>query len=81
MSSASDGDEDGLVDDAAGGVPGDDPSGVPAGVPAGLVLAATPLGDSRDASARLRDALATADVVSIHTPLAAGTVRSVPPGA
>ena len=31
-------------------------------VPAGLVLAATPLGDSRDASPRLRDALATADV-------------------
>jgi 16S rRNA (cytidine1402-2'-O)-methyltransferase len=29
-----------------------------------LVLAATPLGDSRDASARLRDALATADVVA-----------------
>ena len=33
--------------------------------PAGrLVLAATPLGDSRDASPRLRDALATADVVA-----------------
>jgi 16S rRNA (cytidine1402-2'-O)-methyltransferase len=30
----------------------------------GLVLAATPLGDSRDASPRLRDALATADVVA-----------------
>jgi 16S rRNA (cytidine1402-2'-O)-methyltransferase len=29
-----------------------------------LVLAATPLGDSRDASPRLRDALATADVVA-----------------
>jgi 16S rRNA (cytidine1402-2'-O)-methyltransferase len=29
-----------------------------------LVLAATPLGDARDASARLRDALATADVVA-----------------
>jgi 16S rRNA (cytidine1402-2'-O)-methyltransferase len=33
-------------------------------VPGGLVLAATPLGDSRDASPRLRDALATADVVA-----------------
>ena len=32
--------------------------------PVGLVLAATPLGDSRDASPRLRDALATADVVA-----------------
>ena len=32
--------------------------------PAGLVLAATPLGDSRDASARLRAALAEADVVA-----------------
>jgi 16S rRNA (cytidine1402-2'-O)-methyltransferase len=32
--------------------------------PAGLVLAATPLGDSRDASARLRAALADADVVA-----------------
>lgn len=30
----------------------------------GLVLAATPLGDSRDASARLVDALATADVIA-----------------
>ncbi len=30
----------------------------------GLVLAATPLGDSRDASPRLRDALAGADVVA-----------------
>ena len=29
-----------------------------------LVLAATPLGDARDASARLLDALATADVVA-----------------
>jgi 16S rRNA (cytidine1402-2'-O)-methyltransferase len=29
-----------------------------------LVLAATPLGDARDASARLRDALSTADVVA-----------------
>jgi 16S rRNA (cytidine1402-2'-O)-methyltransferase len=29
-----------------------------------VVLAATPLGDSRDASPRLRDALATADVVA-----------------
>jgi 16S rRNA (cytidine1402-2'-O)-methyltransferase len=29
-----------------------------------LVLAATPLGDARDASARLRDALATADIVA-----------------
>src|SRR3954453_8096084 len=34
------------------------------GVPRGLVLAATPLGDSRDASPRLREALATADVVA-----------------
>lgn len=33
-------------------------------MPGGLVLAATPLGDSRDASPRLRDALATADVVA-----------------
>jgi len=33
-------------------------------VPGGLVLAATPLGDSRDASPRLREALATADVVA-----------------
>lgn len=32
--------------------------------PGALVLAATPLGDSRDASPRLRDALATADVVA-----------------
>jgi 16S rRNA (cytidine1402-2'-O)-methyltransferase len=34
------------------------------GVPGGLVLAATPLGDSRDASLRLREALAMADVVA-----------------
>jgi 16S rRNA (cytidine1402-2'-O)-methyltransferase len=34
------------------------------GVPPGLVLAATPLGDSRDASPRLRAALAVADVVA-----------------
>ena len=32
--------------------------------PGGLVLAATPLGNSHDASPRLRDALATADVVA-----------------
>lgn len=32
--------------------------------PGALVLAATPLGDPRDASTRLRDALATADVVA-----------------
>jgi 16S rRNA (cytidine1402-2'-O)-methyltransferase len=34
------------------------------GIPPGLVLAATPLGDSRDASPRLRAALAVADVVA-----------------
>jgi 16S rRNA (cytidine1402-2'-O)-methyltransferase len=34
------------------------------GVPPGLVLAATPLGDSRDASPRLHAALAVADVVA-----------------
>jgi 16S rRNA (cytidine1402-2'-O)-methyltransferase len=68
VNGASDGDEDGLVDDAAGGGPGDvmgdGPGDGPSGVPAGLVLAATPLGDSRDASLRLREALATADVVA-----------------
>jgi len=36
----------------------------PVGSEGALVLAATPLGDSRDASPRLRDALATADVVA-----------------
>ncbi|MBL8926192.1 MAG: 16S rRNA (cytidine(1402)-2'-O)-methyltransferase [Pseudonocardia sp.] len=40
----------------------DDASDSP--VPGRLVLAATPLGDSRDASPRLRAALATADVVA-----------------
>ena len=56
MNGASDGDGNGVAGD-----PGD---GVARGIPSGLVLAATPLGDSRDASLRLRDALATADVVA-----------------
>ena len=42
----------------------DGDAGDAVGSASGLVLAATPLGDSRDASPRLRDALATADVVA-----------------
>ncbi|WP_300018043.1 16S rRNA (cytidine(1402)-2'-O)-methyltransferase [Pseudonocardia sp.] len=40
------------------------PSALDLPAPGRLVVAATPLGDSRDASARLLDALATADVIA-----------------
>ena len=45
--------------------------------PGRLVLAATPLGDSRDASPRLRDALATADVAGVTGRLKINAKRNV----
>ncbi len=57
-----DGAADGADDGADGGAARADGGGER--VARGLVLAATPLGDSRDASARLRATLATADVVA-----------------
>ncbi len=59
---ADDGEYDGADDGADGGAARADGGGER--VARGLVLAATPLGDSRDASARLRATLATADVVA-----------------
>jgi 16S rRNA (cytidine1402-2'-O)-methyltransferase len=51
-------------------------SGVTAGVDGVLLLAGVPLGDPADASARLRDALATADVVAAEDTRRLGRLAS-----